>query len=85
MTILKYIIGNTNIPIIFSCDIIHNTVMQKANSAGFLIVQYDKVSDKFLVVCYGNSSSLNLKSEDGDKFILENYLNNNFFSFKHIE
>ena len=83
MKILKYIIGETNIPIIFSIDIIHNTVTQKANSAGFLIVEYDKILNKFLAICYGESSSLDVKSANGDQLIIENYLNNQFFSFKH--
>lgn len=82
MKILKYIIGETNIPIIFSNEIIHNTVAQKANSAGFLIVKYDKILNKFIAKCYGESSSLNIKSANGDQLIIENYLNNQFFTFK---
>lgn len=82
MTILKYIIGEKNIPIIFSKEIIHNTVAQKAISAGFLIVEYDKILNKFLAICFGESSSLNVKCEVGDQVIIENYLNKQFFSFK---
>ncbi len=82
MKILKYIIDEKNIPIIFSDSKIHNTVAQKANSAGFLIIQYDIILNKFLAICYGESTSLNIKSANGDKLIIENYLNNQFFSFK---
>ena len=82
MKVLKYVIGEKNIPIIFSSEIIHNTVVSNANSAGFLIVEYDNILNKFKAMCYGESSSLNIKSELGDKILIENYLNNHFLSFK---
>lgn len=83
MKILKYVIDNKNTPIIFSTDLIHNSIVKNANSAGFLIVEFDKAVNKFIAHCYGESSSLNISSKKDDKFLIENYLNNHFFSIKN--
>lgn len=80
MTILKYIITDKEIPVIFSTEIQHNTVLQTGISAGFLIIIYDKENKKFTSRCFGESSSLNLKSELTDVLVVDNYLNNSFLS-----
>lgn len=80
MNILKYVVNDKKIPIIFSKDITHSEVMSDAISAGFLIVKFDINPQKFVVKCFGESSSLNIKIDDGDKCLIENYLNNKFFA-----
>lgn len=80
MKILKYIINEKKIPVLFSTEIIHNEVLLKGHSAGFLILRYDKIKNKFLAKCYGESSSLNIKNTSEDAGLIENYLNNQFFS-----
>ena len=80
MKILKYIINEKNIPILFSTAITHNEVMQKGQSAGFLIVWYDVQVNKFIVKCFGESTSLKTKICSDDQNIIEHYLNNNFFT-----
>lgn len=78
MKILKYIITDKEEPIIFSSDIQHDTVVKTCSSAGFLIVTFDIVNNKFIAKCYGESTSLKLKSEDKDTLVIENYLNESF-------
>lgn len=80
MTILKYIITNKDIPVIFSKEIQHNTVLQTGVSAGFLVLSYNKITCKFKAKCFGNSSSLNLVSMSNDVLVIEEYLNNSFVS-----
>lgn len=83
MNVLKYVIDEKNIPIIFSKEKIHNTVVQKANSGGFLIIKYNKILNKFSAICFGESTSLKVKSSYEDKILIENYLNNHFLTFKN--
>lgn len=80
MNILKYVVGHNKIPILFSKDILHSDVMKDAISAGFLIVKFDSINSKYSVNCFGESTSLNIKSDDGDQYLIENYLNNKFHS-----
>jgi hypothetical protein len=75
MYILKYVIGGNQIPIIFSKEITHSEVLQDVISAGFLFVKFDTAEKKFIVKCFGESSSLKLKPANEDKNIIENYLN----------
>lgn len=82
MKILKYIINEKKIPILFSTEITHCDVLSKALSAGFLIVKFDTNYNKFLVKCYGESSSLNIKTSNEDESLIENYLNNQFYTVK---
>jgi hypothetical protein len=84
MNILKYVVNEKKIPIIFSKDITHCDVMSDAISAGFLIVKFDINPQKFVVKCFGESSSLNIKIADEDETLIENYLNNQFYSLKKI-
>nr|WP_315184699.1 hypothetical protein [uncultured Flavobacterium sp.] len=82
MKILKYIINEKKIPILFSTEITHCDVLSKAISAGFLTVKFDTNYNKFLVKCYGESSSLNIKTSNEDESLIENYLNNQFYTVK---
>lgn len=82
MKILKYVINEKKIPILFSSEITHNEVISKAHSAGFLIIRFDTTHKKFLVKCYGESSSLKIKKSSEDETLIENYLNNQFYSIK---
>jgi isocitrate dehydrogenase len=78
MKILKYIITDKKEPVIFSSNIQHDAILKTCISAGFLIVKYDVVNDKFIAKCFGESDSLNLKSETKDILVIENYLNDSF-------
>jgi hypothetical protein len=80
MKILKYVITEKEEPIIFSSDIQHDTILRTCFSAGFLTVIFDVVKNKFMVKCFGESTSLKLKSETKDVLLIENYLNNSFAS-----
>ena len=80
MNILKYVVGEKKIPVIFSKEITHSDVMSDAISAGFLVVKFDVNYKKFIVKCFGESSSLNIKKADEDESLIENYLNNNFYA-----
>lgn len=82
MKILKYVINEKKIPILFSTTITHISITSKATSAGFLIIQYDEIFKKFTVKCFGESSTLKIKKSVGDESIIENYLNNEFCSIK---
>lgn len=78
MKILKYIINEKKIPIIFSPKILHNEVLQQGESAGFLILRLDKKQQQFSVKCYGESSTLNIAKAAEDESLIEDYLNNEF-------
>lgn len=78
MKILKYIITEKAVPIIFSSEMQHDSILQSGVSAGFLIARYDAVSHKFFAKCFGNSSSLKLESVASDEMVIEKYLNNDF-------
>lgn len=76
IAIFKYIINANNMPILFSKDILHNTIGHEAKSAGFLIVDYDHNKERFVVKCFGESTTLNIKSNPiEDKIIIEMLLN----------
>jgi hypothetical protein len=75
--IIKYIITEQGIPVLFSCEMKHADVLQNGFvSAGFLVMRYDSVKSLFLVRCFGESSSLKVKSElEADQKIIEEFLN----------
>ena len=84
MKILKYIICNSNIPVLFSKDIVHDEFSLDVKSAGFLIVSFDIQLNKFKAKCFGESSSLKLKATPlEDEQIIDVYLNEQFFSFNN--
>lgn len=78
MNILKYIINEENIPIIFSEKISHQDILQKGITAGYLILNYEIESNLFSVKCFGQSTSLNLASAHQDEVIITAYLNSQF-------
>lgn len=77
MSVLKYIINVKNEPILFSRYILHNTINQEAKSAGFMILNYDSLANLFVVKCFGESTTLMLKSNPQiDEKLIESFLNN---------
>jgi len=80
MKILKYIINDKKIPIIFSSTILHNEVLQQGESAGFLILRFNKKEHQFSAKCYGESSTLNIVKAAEDENLIEDYLNNQFLT-----
>lgn len=81
MNILKYIITESKIPLLFSSNMPHNEVLTKAISAGFVVVNYDVTLYQFHVKCFGESSSLGVRSQKEDELVIEKFLNTYFFSF----
>ena len=68
----KYVIVDDIKPRICSLADQHSDMVgygEKATSAGFARLQFG--DDKFSVDCFGDSLSLNLKSDPEDHFILE--------------
>jgi hypothetical protein len=84
MNILKYIITEDNIPIIFSKKIMHDAIIPKAIAAGFLILNYDVDANLFVVKCFGESTTMNLKVSENDEFIIREYLNKQFYTLGHL-
>ena len=84
MNILKYIINEDHIPIIFSAKIRHQDIMQKGIAAGFLILNYDVDTTVFIVKCFGESTSLNLKVSQYDEQIISDYLNKQFYTLGYL-
>jgi hypothetical protein len=80
MNILKYIINEENIPIIFSETISHQDILQKGIAAGYLILNYEVESNTFHVKCFGQSTSMHLTSSEDDEEIITAYLNNQFIN-----
>ena len=80
MKILKYIINDRNIPVLFSDEIVHNEVLQKVKSAGFLMISYDSFKKRFVAKCFGESTSLNqIANVIEDTKTIENFLNGTNF------
>ncbi|MBA4318737.1 MAG: hypothetical protein C0412_10080 [Flavobacterium sp.] len=76
-TVFKYLINDNNIPVFFGTDILHNSLVQVAKSAGFLVISYDLVSCRFVAKCFGESTTLKIESNPiVDKVIIEKFLNN---------
>lgn len=76
MKIIKYIINDNNVPVLFSSEIVHNEVLQNIKSAGFLSIRYDRSKHRFYAKCFGESSSLDLVSDiKSDEKIIESFLN----------
>jgi len=75
MKIVKYIINELGVPILFGREIVHSDVVFNSVSAGYAIIYYDDTSAQFVVKCYGESSSLQKKSSNKDFLLIQNYLN----------
>lgn len=84
MNILKYIINEEKIPVIFSAKILHQEILQRGVSAGFLILNYDIDANLFVVKCFGESTSMNLKVDDEDERIISEFLNKQFYTLGHL-
>lgn len=85
MNIVKYIINDKNIPILFSKSFFHNEVLNNGKSAGFAIINQDSATSRFKVRCFGESTTLNIKADPNeDKQIIESYLNEAFFNSKKL-
>jgi len=84
MNILKYIINEDKIPVIFSAKMMHQEILQKGISAGFLILNYDVDANVFVVKCFGESTSMNLKMSSEDDTIISEYLNKQFYNLGYI-
>lgn len=76
MKIVKYVIKDNGIPILFCSKIMHSEVVNRAISAGFAIIHYDFTLDKFIVKCFGSSDSLKINIRKQDCNIIQDYLNN---------
>lgn len=76
MKIIKYIISDKNVPVLFSNELVHNEVVQNVKSAGFLKISYDKMNQRFSAKCFGESSSLKIiANANQDEQIIEEFLN----------
>ena len=84
MNILKYIVNEDKIPVIFSAKMTHQDILQNGISAGFLILNYDVDMHLFFVKCFGESTSLNLKMSREDENIISQYLNKQFYNLGYI-
>ncbi len=78
MKIVKYVINESGIPILFEKSIVHCEIVSRVISAGFVIIDYDTLTDQFVVKCYGGSESLKVYSDQNDYLIIRDYLNNLF-------
>lgn len=83
MKIVKYSIDESGIPVLFKTNFLHADVVIKPVSAGYAIISYDAVTDRFSVKCYGGSESLQINSNRKDCFIIANYLNSMLSSFEN--
>ena len=73
---MKYVITKDNEPMLFSKNIIHSKVTVNIIRAGFVGMLINEKLSKFEIACFGESSSLNLKSDAIlDKIIIEKFLN----------
>lgn len=77
----KYVIAD-NIPILFFMGTEHKDVARgfKVTSAGFCDVWYDEMLKVWKTKCYGESISLNMKSDPvEDTMLLEHVLNSEHY------
>jgi|GEM_PF-2210412 hypothetical protein len=75
MRILKYIINEKELPVIFDTKIMHCDIVTNAVSAGFFVIYYSDSTDRFEVKCFGESESLKIGFRTQDQSIIENFLN----------
>jgi hypothetical protein len=75
MKVLKYVINENQVPIIFTVETSHTAIFSKIVSAGFVFIGYDCLNDFFYVKCYGGSTSLGISSRLIDSDIIDKYLN----------
>jgi len=79
MKLIKYIINDNDIPVLFSTELIHNEVIQKGKSAGFMTISYNRDEARFTARCFGESTSLKIACDkDKDQKIIEDFFNKQF-------
>lgn len=83
MKIVKYVIKKNEDPILFCPKVSHSDVVNTGISAGYVIIYYEFVSDKFIVKCFGSSGSLKLSIRVEDCNIIQDYLNNLLCDYKN--
>lgn len=74
----KYVITNQGLPILFDQALIHSSVATHYNvqSAGFFSTTINTETNRIEVTCWGESSSLHIRSNPkGDKILIEELLN----------
>ena len=74
----KYVITNHGFPILFDETLIHKIVSMNyhVESAGFFTTSIDGVDSRIKVKCWGESSSLHIRSKPiTDQKIIEAFLN----------
>jgi hypothetical protein len=73
----KYVITVFGAPVIFDKRIIHSELHIDVQSAGFVRIWTDPKTSRLRVVCFGESTSMGIKSQPAsDESILEGFLNN---------
>jgi hypothetical protein len=75
LKILKYVINDDNLPILFCKSFSHSAIITNVVSAGYVIIDFDISKQFFLVKVYGASSSLGISSRLKDDEIIEKHLN----------
>jgi len=74
--VLKYIVITEDNPVVFDPIIPHNsfTNVGHITSAGFCRVFYDRETKRIKYHCYGESTSLKIKSQESDSALLTKVL-----------
>lgn len=78
MNIVKYIILENGVPVLFCPKIVHSDFVNKAVSSGFAIIDYNAKSDEFIVNCFGCCENLKVIIQNQDCSIIQDYLNSLF-------
>jgi hypothetical protein len=73
--VVKYIIDESGFPTLFKTNILHIDILNSAISAGYAIISYDLLTDKFSVKCYGGGESLKVSVNVKDCVLIQDYLN----------
>ena len=84
MKIVKYIIKDNGIPILFCPKKVHSDIVNTGVSAGYAIIDYNVTSDEFIVKCFGGSDSLKVSIRHQDCRIIQNYLNDLLCEVKFV-
>ena len=79
---VKYVIFDECFPVIFNVALNHNDILckgRKPTSAGFFDIQYNSKEDKYYPKCYGESTSLGIKSDPNNDERMINLTINSYF------
>lgn len=74
MKISKYVINDAGLPIIFSMDIDHSTILTSVISGGYVTIAFDSTSQYYFATCF-TDELLDYKSRLIDSDIVEKHLN----------